>query len=110
MVKPVSIETHFSQPAANPSSSGRGWTTLAWLQGITIVWMLVEAGLSLLAAARAHSPAMLAFGSDSVVELLSAAVVVWQFAPRVAISERNAGRAAGALLIALGFVVGAAAV
>ena len=44
-----------------------------WLQGITVLWMVIECGVSLFAAARAHSPALLAFGSDSLVELLSAA-------------------------------------
>jgi divalent metal cation (Fe/Co/Zn/Cd) transporter len=76
-----------------------------WLQGITLMWMLVECGLSLYAAAAAHSPAMLAFGSDSFVELLSAGVVLLQFLPHVSISQRNAARAAGALLFALALVV-----
>ena len=50
-----------------------------WLQGITLIWMLAECGLSLYAAAAARSPAMLAFASDSFVELLSAGVVLLQF-------------------------------
>ena len=53
-----------------------------WLQGITLAWMLVECGVSLYAAALARSPAMLAFGSDSLIELLSATVVLLQFLPR----------------------------
>ena len=76
-----------------------------WLQGITLIWMLVECGLSLYAAAAARSPAMLAFGSDSFVELLSAGVVLLQFLPQVSISQRNAARAAGALLFALALIV-----
>ena len=75
-----------------------------WLQGITLIWMLVECGLSLYAAA-ARSPAMLAFGSDSFVELLSAGVVLLQFLPHVSISQRNAARTAGALLFALALIV-----
>jgi len=67
--------------------------------------MLVECGLSLYAAAAARSPAMLAFGSDSFVELLSAGVVLLQFLPQVSISQRNAARAAGALLFALALIV-----
>jgi divalent metal cation (Fe/Co/Zn/Cd) transporter len=81
-----------------------------WLQGITLLWMLGECGLSLYAAAAAHSPAMLAFGSDSFVELLSAGVVLLQFLPQASISERNAGRAAGALLFALASIVGVVAI
>jgi len=76
-----------------------------WLQGITLIWMLVECGLSFYAAAAARSPAMLAFGSDSFVELLSAGVVLLQFLPQVSIFQRNAARAGGALLLALAFIV-----
>src|ERR1700692_1449497 len=81
-----------------------------WLQGITLIWMLAECSLSLYAAAAAHSPALLAFGSDSFVVLLAAAVVLLQFLPRVSISERNAARAAGALLFALASIVAATAI
>jgi hypothetical protein len=51
---------------------------VVWLQGVTLLWMLIECGVALFAASRAHSPALLAFGSDSLVELLSAAVVLLQ--------------------------------
>ena len=81
-----------------------------WLQGVTLAWMLVECGVSLYAAAAAHSPAMAAFGSDSLVELLSAGVVLLQFVPWVALSERRAARAAGVLLFALALIVGVLAV
>lgn len=81
-----------------------------WLQGITLVWMLVECGVSVYAAITAHSSAMLAFGSDSLVELLSAAVVLLQWSPRVSISERKAARGASVLLFALAFIVTATAI
>ena len=76
-----------------------------WLLGTTLVWMLVECGLSLYAATAARSSAMLAFGSDSFVELLSAGVVLLQFLPGASISERKAGRVAGVLLFALALIV-----
>jgi divalent metal cation (Fe/Co/Zn/Cd) transporter len=76
-----------------------------WLQGVTLAWMLIECGVSLYAAKSAHSPALLAFGSDSLVELLSAGVVLLQFLPQASISERIAGRAAGVLLFVLALVV-----
>src|SRR5437660_6624354 len=47
------------------------------IQAITIVWMIVEACVSLWAAWMARSPALLAFGGDSAIELLSAGVVLW---------------------------------
>jgi len=53
---------------------------------------------------------MLAFGSDSLVELLSAGVVLLQFLPQIAISERIAARAAGALLFTLALVVSVTAI
>jgi divalent metal cation (Fe/Co/Zn/Cd) transporter len=80
-------------------------TAVFWLQGITLAWMLVETAVSLYAAVEARSPAMLAFGSDSIVELFSAGVVLLQFVPRISISERMASRTAGALLFLLAMVV-----
>ena len=67
--------------------------------------MLIECGVSLFAASRAHSPALLAFGSDSLVELLSAGVVLLQFMPRLKTSEERAARAAALLLFALAAIV-----
>ena len=81
-----------------------------WIQGVTLAWMLIECAASLYAAAAAHSPAMLAFGSDSVVELLSATLVLVQFSSPKMVSERNAGRIAGALLFLLALTVAATAV
>jgi divalent metal cation (Fe/Co/Zn/Cd) transporter len=82
-------------------------TRVLWLQGITLAWMLVECGVSAYAAATAHSPALLAFGSDSLIELLSATVVLLQWIPGVTLSERRASRTAGVLLIVLAVIVAA---
>ncbi len=80
------------------------------IQAITIVWMSVEAAASLWTAWIARSPALLAFGGDSSIELLSAIVVFWRF--RVHASqekaERRASRIAGALLLVLAVYVVAA--
>lgn len=73
------------------------------LQIITLVWMSVEAAVSLGAAWHAHSPALFGFGGDSLIELLSAAVVLWRF--RFRFDEARAARIAGALLFALAGVV-----
>jgi divalent metal cation (Fe/Co/Zn/Cd) transporter len=67
--------------------------------------MMVEFGVSVYAAATAHSPAMMAFGSDSLVELLSAIVVLLQWIPGISISQRRTNRASGVLLFVLAFVV-----
>ncbi len=39
----------------------------------------MEAGISLGSAWHSHSPALFAFGGDSLVELISAAVIFWRF-------------------------------
>ncbi len=59
--------------------------------------------MSLGAAWTAHSPALLGFGGDSAVELLSAAVVLWRFhsPSRGEHSEQLAARIAGGLLFVL---------
>ena len=99
------IQTGVQQP-----ETGIAGAAALWLQAVTLSWMLVELGVSAYAAVTAHSPAMLAFGSDSLVEVLSATVVLMQWIPRISIPERAASRAAGALLFALAFVVAAIAV
>jgi len=73
------------------------------VQAITVVWMSAEAAVSLFAAWRARSPALLAFGGDSAIELASAVVVLWRFHSNAASEhlERRAARIAGGLLFAL---------
>jgi|SRR5579862_7146979 len=73
------------------------------IQAITIAWMSAEAAVSLFAAWRARSPALIAFGGDSTIELASAAVVLWRFRGDVEHehAERWAARVAGTLLYAL---------
>ena len=73
------------------------------LQVLTIAWMTVEAVVSLGAARNSHSPALFAFGGDSLVELLSAAAVFWRF--RFELNEARAARIAGALLFVLAGLV-----
>jgi divalent metal cation (Fe/Co/Zn/Cd) transporter len=69
--------------------------------------MLVECAVSLFSAARAHSPALLAFAFDSVVELLSSALVVLAFVPRFSFDHRRINATSGILLFVLAAVVGA---
>lgn len=82
------------------------------LQVLTVVWMTAEAVIALSAAWAARSPALLAFGGDSTVELLSAIVVLWRFRSKAdgAQAERMATRIAAALLfVVAGSVVTASA-
>jgi len=82
------------------------------IQALTLIWMTVEAAVSLGAAWAARSPALLSFGGDSAVELLSAAVVLRRFYGRSpeAHAEERAATIAGALLFVLAaFVILASA-
>src|ERR1700688_1095659 len=74
---------------ANPAVLPR---QVAWLQWITLAWMTLECGASLWAAAQSHSIALLAFGSDSLVEMLSATVVLLQFVPRFPLKKAHADK------------------
>src|ERR1700747_908216 len=73
------------------------------VQTVTIAWMSVEAAISLFTSWRASSPALLAFGGDSAIELFSAVVVLWRFRASDAHEdvEKRAARIAGVLLFTL---------
>ena len=90
-------------PIASPDAVRR----IQRVQSVTIAWMSVEAAVSLFAACRARSPAMLAFGGDSAIELFSAVVVLWRFRARATHehAERRAADVEGALLFALAVFV-----
>src|ERR1017187_10236539 len=95
---------HNASVSTPPKTFSRETTRrIVRIQILTLVWMSVEAGGSLGAAWFARSPALLGFGGDSAVELLSAAVVLWRFNSRSrgANAEQRAARIAGGLLFAL---------
>ena len=83
-------------------SSERRVVVLQWL---TLGWMTVECSIALSAAWRAGSVSLLAFGSDSLVEFMSASVVLLQFSPRWSISQVRAARVCGLLLYGLAAIV-----
>lgn len=70
------------------------------LQIVTISWMTAEAIVALAAAWIARSPALLGFGGDSAIELLSAIIVLSRFRSKSdsARAEALAARVAGSLL------------
>ena len=55
---------------------------IRWIVAITIAYNLIEAVVSIAAGAAASSAALLGFGLDSLVEVLSAGAVAWQFSRR----------------------------
>ncbi len=72
---------------------------IRWVVAATITYNVVEAVVAIGAGRAATSSALIGFGLDSVVEVLSAAAVAWQFAGRdLHARERTAMR-----VIALSF-------
>ncbi|MDE2284725.1 MAG: cation transporter [Hyphomicrobiales bacterium] len=88
-----------------------------WLEWLTVAWMLIEATVALWSGYIAHSVTLLAFGLDSVIELISAGVLLWRLTVELRHgqsfseeAERYASRIGGALLFTLaGYVVLSAA-
>jgi hypothetical protein len=105
------INTCRTQRAGNikPAIPAMDRTTVL-LQVVTISWMLAECLGSLIAAGRAHNITLLAFGSDSFIELLSAGTVLLQYTDHFRIDRRRASTIAGWLLFTLAGVVGVTAV
>lgn len=81
------------------------------LETLTLGWMVVEASVSTGAGIAARSLLLVAFGADSIVELLSAGVLYWRLRreamatagdeDRVEAVERRTARIAGYLLYVL---------
>lgn len=89
-----------------PCTTANGTERVRRIQTVTVAWMSAECVLSIAAAWMARSSALLAFGGDSAVELLSAVVVLMRFRSRAELAEGSAARMAGSLLFVLaGFVV-----
>ncbi|CAN5211606.1 cation transporter [soil metagenome] len=55
---------------------------IRWIVAVVIGYNIIEAIIALSAGAAASSAALVAFGLDSIIEVLSAAVVAWQFSAR----------------------------
>jgi len=81
------------------------------LEALTIAWMVVEAAVAIGAGIAANSLLLMAFGADSVIELISAVVLfhrLWyeyrghqESEEALEATERRAGKIAGYLLYAL---------
>src|ERR1019366_7680195 len=79
-----------------------------WLEWLSIVWMSIEAIVAVTAGVMAGSLTLIAFGLDSIIEMLSAGVLIWRLTVELRrgqeFSERTeqlAGRLAGGLLFVL---------
>lgn len=86
------------------------------LEWLTIIWMMVETAVAIGAGLAAHSLLLFAFGIDSIIEIVSACVLIWRLSVELRrgrafseAAERRASRIAGALLFALALYVVAGA-
>ena len=75
------------------------------LEWLTVGWMVIEAVVAIGSGLAAGSLVLLAFGLDSVIELMSAAVLIWRLSVELRhghafseSAERMASRIGGALL------------
>lgn len=90
------------------------------LEAATLVWMVVEAGVAVAAGVAARSLLLIAFGADSVIELISAGVLFHQLyqesrckpgdGPALEALKQRTSRIAGCLLYALSAFVAAQAI
>jgi len=87
------------------------------LEWLTVGWMAIEAVVAVASGVAAGSLVLMAFGLDSVIELVSAGVLIWRLSIELrhgqAFSEnaeRLAGRIGGGLLFALAAYVVVSAV
>ena len=67
---------------ANPTRKSVLQRRIRWVVTITIAYNVIEAIIALVAGTVASSAALVAFGLDSIVEVLSAAAVAWQFSAK----------------------------
>lgn len=88
--------------------------TLEW---ITVAWMIAESAFALGSGIAAHSITLIAFGADSVIELVSGFVLLWRLDVEVRrgatfseSAERRASRIGGGLLFVLAAYVVASAI
>jgi divalent metal cation (Fe/Co/Zn/Cd) transporter len=72
-----------------------------WLEYASMAWMVAEAGVAITAAVIAASIALVGFGLDSIIELFSAGIVVWQLRGGGEERETRAVRLIGTTFFAL---------
>jgi divalent metal cation (Fe/Co/Zn/Cd) transporter len=72
-----------------------------WLEYASMAWMVAEAGVAITAGVIASSIVLTGFGLDSVIELFSAGIVVWQLRGDADERETRAVRFIGVTFFAL---------
>lgn len=85
---------------------------------ISILWMVIEAGVAIGSGVLAHSLSLVAFGADSIIELVAGIVLLWRLVievkgaspKRVERAEKTASWVVGTALILLAIYIVAAAI
>jgi divalent metal cation (Fe/Co/Zn/Cd) transporter len=86
-----------------------------WIELVTIVWMVIEAGVALSVGFATRSVSLQGFGLDSIVELIAGGILMWRLlveqrggsTERIEIAERRASWVTAISLFALAvYIVG----
>ena len=88
--------------------SGRLRKTALVLVVAGLIWNVLEGGVALWAAAHTSSVALLAYGLDSVIEIMAGGVLVWRLREGIEESESEAAERRAQRLLALSFFLLAA--
>ncbi|WP_207652387.1 cation transporter [Desulfosporosinus sp. FKB] len=89
-----------------------------YIELVSIIWMIIEAGVAIGAGLIAHSLTLVAFGADSIIELVAGVVLLWRLLieakgaslERVKQAERTASWVVGIALILLAIYIVVAAI
>ena len=82
----IQAEGHVNLSAADTGRLRRRGFRLEYA---TMAWMVAEAAVAITAGLIAASVALIGFGLDSVIELFSAAIVIWQPRGEIAGQDRQ---------------------
>jgi cation diffusion facilitator family transporter len=77
-----------------------------WLEYFTVGWNVVEAAVAIVAGLLAGSVALIGFGADSAIEVISAVGLLWRLrkaGPHAAVSEESAAEKRALSIVALTF-------
>lgn len=56
-----------------------------WIELITVIWMIIEAGIALITGFITHSVSLQGFGIDSIIELIAGSILLW----RLSVEQRG---------------------
>jgi hypothetical protein len=91
---PDSDQAPAGMPAVDGQERRRLGRRAQLLAGVSVIYNLVEAAVAVTAGAAAGSVALVGFGLDSVVEVSSGLVILWQFRARLPESRERAAQQA----------------